>query len=51
MTEEPMIIQMNIDRYRAMLALHMNVDERFRVERLLAEANSQLALAKDLKNR
>jgi hypothetical protein len=50
MTEEPMIIQMNIDRYRAMLALYMSVDERLRVERLLAEANSQLALATDLKS-
>ncbi len=50
MTEDPMIIQMNIDRYRAMLAVHMNAEKRGRVERLLAEANSQLALATDLKN-
>jgi len=49
MTEEPMIIQMNIDRYRAMLALHMNAEQRSRVERLLSEANSQLALATDVK--
>ena len=51
MTEEPIIIQMNIDRYRAMLTLHMDVEERSRVERLLREANSQLALATDVKNR
>jgi hypothetical protein len=50
MTEEPIIIQMNIDRYRAMLTLHMHAEERSRVERLLAEASSQLALAKHLKN-
>jgi hypothetical protein len=50
MTEEPIIIQMNIDRYRAMLTLHMHAEERSRVERLLAEASSQLALATDLKN-
>jgi hypothetical protein len=50
MTEEPIIIQMNIDRYRAMLALHMRAEERSRVERLLAEANSQLMLATDLKS-
>jgi len=51
MTEEPIIIQMNIDHYRAMLTLHMDVEERSRVERLLREANSQLALATDVKNR
>jgi hypothetical protein len=50
MTEEPIIIQMNIDRYRAMLTLHMHAEERSRVERLLAEASSQLALVTDLKN-
>ena len=50
MTEEPIIIQMNIDRYRAMLTLRMRAEERSRVERLLAEASSQLALATDLKN-
>ena len=50
MTEEPIIIQMNIDRYRAMLTLHMHAEERSRVERLLAEASSQLALARHLKN-
>jgi hypothetical protein len=41
---------MNIDRYRAMLTLRMHAEERSRVERLLAEASSQLALATDLKN-
>jgi hypothetical protein len=45
MIEEPVIIQMNIDRYRSMLALHLNAEERSRVEGLLAEANGQLALA------
>ena len=49
MTEEPIIIQMNIVRYRAMLALHLDAEERSRVERLLGEANSQLALATDVK--
>jgi hypothetical protein len=50
MTEEPIIIQMNIDRYRAMLTLQLHAEERSRVERLLAEASSQLALATDLRN-
>jgi len=51
MTEDPIIIQMNIDRYRSMLTLHLNAEERSRVERLLAEATGQLTLAPDLKNR
>jgi hypothetical protein len=50
MTEDPIIIQMNIDRYRSMLTLHLNAEERFRVERLLVEATGQLTLATGLKN-
>jgi hypothetical protein len=39
MTEEPSIVKMNVDRYRAMLTLHMTVDERCRVKQLLGEVN------------
>lgn len=49
MIEEPAITQMNIDRYRAMLTQCLNAEQRSCVERLLAEANSQLQLASDLR--
>jgi hypothetical protein len=45
MIEEPCIIQMNIDRYRAMLSGRLNDEQRVRIEQLLAEANVQFALA------
>jgi len=45
MLEEPCIIQMNIDRYRAKLQGHLAGEERTLIEQLLAEANSQLAEA------
>src|ERR1019366_9291604 len=45
MIEEPCIIQMNIDRYRAMLRQRLGDEERARIEQLLAEANRQLAEA------
>ncbi|MGA3000290.1 MAG: hypothetical protein ABSE20_01055 [Acetobacteraceae bacterium] len=45
MLEEPCIIQMNIDRYRAMLRGQLAARQRARIEQLLAEANSQLAEA------
>jgi hypothetical protein len=45
MLEEPCIIQMNIDRYRAMLRGHLASEQRTQIEQLLAEANSQLAEA------
>jgi len=50
MMEERSIIQMNIDRYRAMLGLLLSNENRARIEQLLAEATSQLALAGDVKN-
>lgn len=43
MLEEPCIIQMNIDRYRAMLSLRPADEQRLRIEQLLADANTQLA--------
>ena len=42
MPEEPCIIQMNIDRYHAMLRGPLAARQRTRGEQLLAEANSQL---------
>jgi hypothetical protein len=45
MLEEPCIIQMNIDRYRVMLRGHLAAEQRTGIEKLLAEANSQLAEA------
>ena len=45
MIEEPCITQMNIDRYRAMLSLRLDDEQRARIEQLLAEANRHLALA------
>ncbi len=46
MRESPIIIQMNIAHYRAMLKLDMGDEKRSVVERLLAEAKSQLVLAR-----
>jgi hypothetical protein len=43
MTEEPCIIQMNIDRYRAMLGIGMAEEQRARVEELLADATARFA--------
>jgi hypothetical protein len=45
MLEEPCIIQMNIDRYRAMLSRRLPDNQRALIEQLLAEANAQLAEA------
>jgi hypothetical protein len=45
MTEDPIIIQMNIAHYGAMLKLGMGDEKRSFVERLLAEAKRDLALA------
>ena len=45
MTEDPDIIQMNVDRYRAMLDVPLDDDTRSRVEQLLTEARWQLAQA------
>jgi hypothetical protein len=45
MLEEPCIIQMNIDRYRAMLRSHPGSEQRMQIEQLLAEANGHLAEA------
>jgi hypothetical protein len=49
MTEEPIIIEMNIARYRALLALDLDNEKRSTVSRLLAEAKERLVLATDLK--
>jgi len=45
MIEEPCIIQMNIDRYRALLRDSPTVAQRARIEGLIAEANVQLTEA------
>jgi hypothetical protein len=45
MLEEPCIIQMNIDRYRAMLRGDLAAEQRTGIQQLLAEANSQLAVS------
>jgi hypothetical protein len=45
MTEDPIIIQMNIAHYGAMLKLDLGDEKRSIVERLLAEAKRDLALA------
>lgn len=45
MTEEPIIIQMNISHYGAMLKLHLDDQNRAILERLLAEAEQSLVLA------
>lgn len=49
MTEDPDIIQMNVDRYRAMLDVPLDAETRDRVEQLLGEAKWQLARATDPK--
>ena len=51
MIEEPMIIQMNIDRYRQMLAWDLGAEERSHIEHLLADADRRLAQAGASKNR
>ena len=45
MMEHPDIIQMNVDRYRAMLDVPLDDDTRARVVQLLSEANGQLTQA------
>jgi hypothetical protein len=45
MTEEPVIIQMTIAHYGAMLKLDLDDKKRSMVERLLAEAEEHLVLA------
>lgn len=50
MTEDPIIIQMNIAHYGAMLKLGMGDEKRTFIERLLAEAKRDLALATASKN-
>jgi hypothetical protein len=45
MTEDPIIIQMNIAHYRTMLKLVLDDDRRAAVKRMLAKANQDLALA------
>lgn len=45
MTEEPVIIQMTIAHYRAMLKLDLDDKRRSTVARLLAEAEEHLVLA------
>ena len=45
MMEDPCIIQMNIDRYRAMLGPLLSGEQHARIEQLLAEAVRQLARA------
>jgi hypothetical protein len=45
MTEDPFTIQLNIDHYRAHLKLDMDEEKRSIIERLLAEARTDLAEA------
>ena len=45
MTENPQIIQMNIAHYQALLKLNMDGAKRSVIERLLAKAKEDLALA------
>ena len=45
MTENPLIIQMNIAHYQAMLKLDMDGAKRSVIEKLLAKAKEDLALA------
>lgn len=47
MMENPVIIQMNIAHYRALLKLDMDDIKRRTVEQLLAEANRELILARE----
>jgi hypothetical protein len=47
-TEEPIIIQMNISHYGAMLKLNLDDENRSILERLLAEAEQNLVLATGL---
>ena len=47
MTEEPVIIQMHIAHYREILKLDLDNEKRSIVERLLAEAKRDLAVARD----
>ena len=49
MTEEPFIIQLNIDHYQAMLKLDLDDGKRSIVERLLADAGADLAEAMEPK--
>jgi hypothetical protein len=50
MMEDPAIIQMNIARYQAMLKRELDVEERLIVQRLLADAEANLALANDTRS-
>lgn len=45
MTEEPIIIEMNISHYGAMLKLDLDNKDRSIVEQLLAQAEANLVLA------
>lgn len=47
MTEEPIIIEMNISHYGAMLKLDLDNKDRSIVEQLLAQAEANLVLAID----
>ena len=48
MTEEPIIIRMNIAHYGAMLKLDLDHQQRSTVKRLLTEAEEDLVLATNL---
>ena len=45
MNEPPMIIEMNVFRYREMLRLSMDAQKRLVIGRLLAQAESELKAA------
>jgi len=43
--EDPIIVQMNIENYRALLRQDLTPERRSAVERMLAEANAAFARA------
>lgn len=47
MTEEPIIIEMNIAHYEALLKRELEGKQRSIVQKLLAEAKSNLAIANE----
>lgn len=46
MTESPIIIEMNISHYRALLKLDIDDIKRSTIERMLAESEKALVLAR-----
>lgn len=51
MTEDPIIIQLNIAHYRAILQADTDGEKRSMIERLLAKAKTDLVLATNSRKR